>query len=92
MPTPETPNIQTTGVQAAGAPIEIVAFVDPDQFPHGMELAVYRVGNNLVPIGTVVVNPGCMLAVVPPSVAQHILGQAKAAAAAQAKATPGLQA
>lgn len=62
-------NIQVPG--AGGAEAQVVADVDPAQFPIGLELVVYRPGE-LQPIGRGHIPAGCMLLALPPELAKHL--------------------
>jgi hypothetical protein len=51
--------------------LEIMADVDPAQFPHGLELVLFAPGSP-VPLGRGVVRRGCMVCVIPPEPAKPI--------------------
>lgn len=70
------PQISPGNLNVAGAQIEIAGYVDPEQFPNGMEMVIMRPGV-LEPVGTVVVRKGCMIGVIPPEMAQHLIRELK---------------
>lgn len=61
-----------------GQVIEVVADVDPEKYPAGIEVVLYDPRNRLVPIGGGVVNVQCMLGIVPPAWSNQIRGAMKA--------------
>lgn len=68
-----------------GQNIEVIADVDPDKFPGGLEVVIFAAGS-LVPLARGIVGKGCMLGVIPVEMAIHLRVLLRQAVAAQ---TPG---
>lgn len=77
----QAPLIAATQMQAAGFEFHVVADVDPARFPNGVDIIVLEPGK-VAPIGQARVVAGCMLAILPPTVAHHIRPQYQAHEAA----------
>lgn len=71
-----------------GTNLELIADVDPDKFPNGMELT-FSVPNDLAPLGRCVVRPGCIVAILPPEMARPAREALRQALRQQRQSGPG---
>ena len=88
------PNGSVNRITPATAPvmgqnIDVIADVNPEKFPHGLELMVMAPGG-LEALGKWMVRPGCMIGIIPPEMAMQLRALMRQAVASQRPVGPGL--
>jgi hypothetical protein len=82
------PRIGPAAVGVAGQPVHVFAFVDPKDFPAGLDVIIHVPGS-LAPIGGFNIPPGSLIASLPPGAyAEHMLGEIRKVVASQRAAGP----
>jgi hypothetical protein len=83
------PRLVPSAAPIFGQQLDILANVDPLQFPLGLEVS-FTVPGKLAPEATMMLKPGAMVAMLPQPVAEHLRAELKKAFAKQrAAAGPG---
>lgn len=83
------PRLVPSATPIFGQQLDILANVDPIQFPLGLEV-IFMVPGKLEPAATMMLKPGAMVAMMPQPVADHIRAELKKAMAKQSRsAGPG---
>jgi hypothetical protein len=87
---PATParEIAPAQLDIQGNAIQLLAFSNPDLFPHGLEVIIMQAGK-LTPIGRAHVEKGLIIALLPREMSAQIVGAMQAAAAQAAAAQNG---